>query len=36
MREPQKNVINTEPGTLFLIVSMLLLLPLLLAGFFFQ
>lgn len=33
MREPQ---IKIDPGTLVLIVSVLLLLPLLLAGFVFQ
>jgi preprotein translocase subunit Sec61beta len=33
MRDPQ---IKIDPGTLVLIVSVLLLLPLLLAGFFFQ
>lgn len=33
MREPKKNDINIDPGTLVLIVSALLLLLLLLAGF---
>jgi hypothetical protein len=33
MPEPQKNTLNIEPGTLVLIVSLLILLPLLLAGF---
>gem|GEM_PF-4280179 len=33
MRDPQ---IKIDPGTLVLIASVLLLLPLLLAGFFFQ
>lgn len=36
MPEPQKNVINIQPGTLLLIVTALLLLPLLLTGFFSQ
>lgn len=36
MPSPQKNVVNIEPGTLVLIVSVLLLLPLLFTGFFFQ
>lgn len=36
MREPDKNEIKIEPGTLLLIISALLLIPLLLAGFFFQ
>ncbi len=33
MPEPQKNTLKIEPGTLVLIVSVLILLPLLLAGF---
>ncbi len=36
MRDPQKNVIKIDPGTFVLIVSILLLLPLVLAGFFWQ
>jgi hypothetical protein len=36
MPDPEKNVINIEPGTLLLIISALLLLPLLLVGFFSQ
>jgi len=36
MPEPKKNEINIDPGTLVLIVSVLILLPLLLAGFFSQ
>ncbi len=36
MRAPNKNDINIDPGTLFAIVFALLILPLLLAGFFCQ
>jgi hypothetical protein len=36
MPEPEKNIIKIEPGTLLLIISLLILLPLLLAGFFAQ
>jgi hypothetical protein len=36
MPDPNKNEIDIEPGTLLLIVCALLLVPLLLAGFFFQ
>jgi preprotein translocase subunit Sec61beta len=34
MPEPEKNTLKIDPGTLVLIVSVLILLPLLLAGFF--
>jgi len=33
MRDPEKNVIKIDPATLVLIVSILILLPLLVAGF---
>jgi hypothetical protein len=33
MRDPQKNMIKIEPGTLLAIVAVLLLVPLLLTGF---
>ncbi len=33
MPEPDKNTIKIEPGTLVLIISALILLPLLLTGF---
>lgn len=33
MSEPDKNLIKIEPGTLVLIVVVLLLLPLLITGF---
>jgi hypothetical protein len=33
MPNPDKNIIKIEPGTLVLIVSLLLLLPLLFTGF---
>lgn len=33
MPEPQKNTLKIDPGTLVLIVSVLILLPLILAGF---
>lgn len=33
MQDPKKTVLKIEPGTLVMIVSALLLLPLLLAGF---
>ncbi|BAY11008.1 hypothetical protein NIES2098_41850 [Calothrix sp. NIES-2098] len=36
MPEPDKNILKLDPGTLVLIVSILILLPLLLAGFFSQ
>lgn len=36
MPDPNNNEIDIEPGTLLLIVTALLLVPLLLAGFFFQ
>jgi preprotein translocase subunit Sec61beta len=36
MRDPQKNQIKIDPATLVLIVSVLILLPLLITGFFFQ
>ncbi len=36
MSDRDKNTINIDAGTLIAIVSILLLLPLLLAGFFFQ
>jgi preprotein translocase subunit Sec61beta len=36
MRDPQKNHIKIDPATLVLIVSVLILLPLVLTGFFFQ
>jgi hypothetical protein len=36
MAEPDKNLIKIEPGTLLVIISALLLVPLLLAGFFSQ
>lgn len=36
MPDPEKNVIKIDPGTVVLIVSILLLLPLLFAGFFWQ
>lgn len=37
MREPdKKNIIKIEPGTLVLIISVLLLVPLLIAGFWSQ
>jgi hypothetical protein len=34
MSEQQKNIIRIEPGTLLLIITAMLLLPLLLVGFF--
>ncbi|BAY62899.1 hypothetical protein NIES22_29750 [Calothrix brevissima NIES-22] len=36
MPEPDKKILNIDPGTLVLIVSVLILLPLLVAGFFSQ
>jgi hypothetical protein len=36
MRDPQKNEIKTDAGTSVLIIALLILLPLLIAGFFFQ
>jgi hypothetical protein len=33
MRDPDKNVIKVDPGTLLLIISALILLPLLITGF---
>ncbi|MGV0101667.1 hypothetical protein NSTCB13_00111 [Nostoc sp. DSM 114160] len=36
MRDPQNNHIKVEPATLVLIVSVLILLPLLVVGFFSQ
>jgi hypothetical protein len=36
MREPNKNEIDIDPGTLLMVVVALLLLPLLFAGFVFQ
>lgn len=36
MRDPEKNQIKVEPATLVLIVSVLILLPLLVVGFFSQ
>jgi hypothetical protein len=36
MPDPQKNIVNIEPGTLVLIITALLLIPLLIAGFAFQ
>lgn len=37
MTEPEeKNIIKIEPGTLVLIISLLILIPLILAGFFAQ
>lgn len=34
MKEPEKNVIDVDPGTLLLIMTVILFLPLLLTGFF--
>ncbi|AVH70589.1 hypothetical protein NLP_1843 [Nostoc sp. 'Lobaria pulmonaria (5183) cyanobiont'] len=36
MRDPEKNHIKIDPATLVLIVSVLILLPLLVVGFFSQ
>jgi hypothetical protein len=36
MPEPDKNLVKIQPGTLLLIISLLILVPLLLAGFFAQ
>jgi hypothetical protein len=36
MSDPKKNVINIDAGTLVLIISALLLVPLLVMGFLFQ
>lgn len=36
MQDPQKNHIKIDPATLVLIVSVLILLPLLITGLFFQ
>lgn len=36
MTEPDKNLIKIEPGTLILLISALLLIPLLVTGFFAQ
>lgn len=36
MNEREKNVITVEPGTLLFIVTALLFIPLILAGFLFQ
>jgi preprotein translocase subunit Sec61beta len=36
MEDPQKNYIKIDPATLVLIVSALILLPLIITGFFFH
>lgn len=36
MKDPDKNTLKIDPGTLVAIVSALILLPLLIAGFFSQ
>jgi len=36
MPKPQKNTTDIEPGTIFMVICALLLLPLLLTGFFSQ